>query len=152
MDNIFEHGGDRQYKIIKPFLEKANKYSPGKHGEFEQFFFRLLEVVLNVRAETEQEEDWVFDSEEYRKKSEVVITIALLDSITCLQEISDGYVRGPQFFLGDFFQKLVAFGEKKGWDLPSLQMQFTKTVGLLPMVNPLMDIISRQVYTSIDYN
>ena len=151
MENIFEHGGEHQYQIVQPILDVARKYSPEKHGEFERFYFDLLERALNLRSEREQVEDWVFDLEDYRKKSEVLIAVAILDSVTCLKRVAEKHPRGQPFFMGDFFEKLVAFGEKRGWSLPALQMQFTKTVGL-PMINPLVEIISRQIYTTIDYN
>jgi len=152
MDNIFEHGGDHQYEIIKPFLKRAKGYSPDKHGDFNVFFFSLLEESLHFRAEHEELEDWVFNVKDYRLKSEVLIAISLLDSIKCLKELAKRYERGHYFFLGDLFESLLDFGVKRGWSLPALQVQFTRTVGLPTVINPLLDIISHQIYSSVDYN
>jgi hypothetical protein len=152
MENIFEHGGSKQYEIIKPFIENLKSYN-SSYGDFVEFFIKTGLSAIVFCEEFEELEDWVVDHTRYWAQSEVLIFCSLFDSIS--KETFISIYESTNIYPGDLaqqlFVRLTEIGKERGWDFLSLNVQFMKASGI-PFKSSLTPYILPQILGPIDYN
>jgi len=86
--NLFECGGNLRY--VTPYVDRLISYNPGLEDgidEFISFFMDILSLALSNRSEREEVPDWVFDHDDYRMKTELLVAsvlfIGILDRKAC---------------------------------------------------------------------
>ena len=104
-----------------------------------------------IKKMEEEIEDWVVNKEDYNSKSEILIAVTLIESLTSFRIMAMESEEGPQQFAHNFFDKLNKFGKKRGWDKDSLHIQFMKSLGF-HVQNPLLQFTKRHTLFPKDYN
>jgi hypothetical protein len=152
MENIFEHGGRKQFEIIKPFMDRLNSYN-SSYGDFVEFYIKTGLSAIVFCNEFEELEDWVVDRKSYWAKSEVLIFASLFEFISkeTFLSISESMEIPPGDLANKLFLRLTAMGKERGWDQTCLQIQFMKASGIV-FRNPLVEYLLPQFLGPIDYN
>jgi hypothetical protein len=181
--NIFEPNGNDQYSLIRPFLDEVaarEAQAEDNPDTYATFFMKEVDQAIHTVRDKESIPGWVLNLDEYRMKSEILISMKLLEEMIQRDDApipeENIYSEGSEGFLEQFseempheavndepeltiFPVLIAvlyirmrqFGEERGWDMKIFHWQLLKVLGFEIGSNMMAQLLPRE-NVGIDYN
>ena len=127
-DNIFDHGIESQFPIIRPFIERIKDCSlENSTEEFRSYFLSQLSMCLSTVVEREKRPNWVKDVEDYQKKSEITIFLSFMSAI----DFPDDPSSTEKESIHNIYESVKRLGQERDWDLQILHIQFMRLMGAI---------------------
>ena len=147
--NLLEYGNYQQYKLVRKYIEQAGELYV-QSPDFIEDFINLLERAITEISEKEEIPSWVFNYDQYREKSEIVIACAMLKQMEFEKKIKEDPSAIEPF--NTLQRALYKICKRKNWDVSIFRHQIFHLFSNSSDTNYILDLSRPSVTEGIDLN